>query len=303
MILPSFLFAQQKETFPFEGEQREYYLHIPKDLKEGAPLVLVLHGYALPYDKTPKTMDAIADREGFVVCYPQGRKDYKNFNYWNIGYPVHKNETNDDVAFIKELSKFLRKKLSLSQVFMCGFSNGGDMCYLTALSSPGFISAYASVAGLFMVDWKEKYNPVPALPFMEIHGTKDGAVRWDGDYQGADGWGKYISVKDAVGYMILHNECTSMSVDTLRRKGPHMVIRTKWAGGRRTQVPEFFPRSEVVLCKVVGSTHGWQEEDMDTFEVIWEFFKRYLCKSKTYFEDYSLEAVSGPQMVQGDLKH
>jgi len=268
-------------TFPFEGEQREYWIYKPETVKPGAPLVVVLHGYALPYPQTPKDMNVIADREGFVVCYPQGRIDQKGRNYWNIGYPIHKDMTNDDVAFVKALSRHIMDSENLSQAFLCGFSNGGDMCYLTALSGGGFFTAYASVAGLFLSDWKTKYDPKAVAPFMEIHGTADLAARWAGDYDGADGWGKYISVREAVQYMIDKDGCSSFHVDTLRQKGAHKAIMYTWGNGRSARVPVTFPSSQVKLCKVEGASHGWQTEDVDTFELMWDFFKRYLSWKPT----------------------
>ena len=60
-------------TFDIDGRSREYILHIPKNIKPNAPLVFVLHGLggtnSLIREYTRK--DKVADKNGFVDCYPQ----------------------------------------------------------------------------------------------------------------------------------------------------------------------------------------------------------------------------------------
>jgi polyhydroxybutyrate depolymerase len=66
---------QEDNIFAFEvdGRAREYILHIPENIKPNAPLVFVLHGLggtnSLIREYT--RMDMVADKNGFVVCYPQ----------------------------------------------------------------------------------------------------------------------------------------------------------------------------------------------------------------------------------------
>ncbi len=60
-------------TMNHEGLEREYILYKPKNFSENGPLVMMLHGYSsnnnnlLSYSK----MNAIADQNGFMICYPQ----------------------------------------------------------------------------------------------------------------------------------------------------------------------------------------------------------------------------------------
>ena len=42
----------------------------------------------------------VAEREGFAVCYPQGEKDAKGKNCWNVGYDVQQGLKRDDVGFV-----------------------------------------------------------------------------------------------------------------------------------------------------------------------------------------------------------
>ena len=52
------------------GIDRTYRLHLPEGLPDGAPLVIVLHGYGGQGDPERFDMNRVADRHGFAVCYP-----------------------------------------------------------------------------------------------------------------------------------------------------------------------------------------------------------------------------------------
>ena len=67
------------------GTERSYKLHLPQGLPQGAPLVVVLHGYGANNDAGRFGMNAAADRHGFAVCYPQGAKDGRGKTCWNVG--------------------------------------------------------------------------------------------------------------------------------------------------------------------------------------------------------------------------
>ena len=104
--------------FDLNGEMREYLLHIPKNIHPNAPLVFVLHGLRSTalYIQENTRMDSVADKNGFVVCYPQGSSSTektiyteKGSYFWNVGYEIHKNETVDDIFFKNHLQYFYNK--------------------------------------------------------------------------------------------------------------------------------------------------------------------------------------------------
>ena len=80
--------------FQSNGKDREYYLHRPPSLSLNSPLVFVLHGLGGTASgiREYSQMDAIANKYGFAVCYPQGTGGSKNTRYtkkgdtfWNVG--------------------------------------------------------------------------------------------------------------------------------------------------------------------------------------------------------------------------
>ena len=129
-------------TMKWQGMERIYRLHIQDNLPNGAPLVLVLHGYGGP---DPGILNTMADRHQFAACYPQGEKDGRGKTCWNVGYPFQHDITIDDVDFLTKLVGHLQDKHGFSRhnVFCVGMSNGGEMCYQLAAQRPGLFAAIA----------------------------------------------------------------------------------------------------------------------------------------------------------------
>ena len=267
----------ERFTMRDQGLEREYYLYRPEGLKEGAPLVIVLHGYGGSALKGKKEMMDVADRNGFAVCYPQGIEDPKGKPGWNVRYPSQEGMKIDDVKFIITLSKELQKKFSLSakNTFLTGMSNGGDIIYLIAMRAPKAFKAMASIAGL-QFSWMEtEYSYKHPLPFMEVHGTQDRVSEWLGDPENKGGWGAYIPVPAAVARIIAVNGCTEEYVTELpRREGRNQVTLYQFKGGKPA-VKGGKP-TEVWLYKVEGGDHSWSDKDLDTCSEIWRFFSQWL---------------------------
>ena len=252
--------------FKHQGMIREYYLYTPAGLKEGAPLVLCLHGYGgSGANGKVELMDA-ADKHGFAICYPDGSPDPRGKKSWNVGYPFQKGMKTDDVDFIAKLAKSLKKEHGFREAFLTGMSNGGEMCYLTAQKKPEAFKAIASIAGLTLTDMMPLKYKKP-VPFMEVHGTEDHTSEWTGDPDNEGGWGAYMAVPAALSHIIAANGCVSETITELPRKeGRNQVILHHFQGGA----------ADVLVYKVIGGNHSWSDKDMDTCDAILEFFKAYL---------------------------
>ena len=176
------------------------YLHIPQDLEDKAPLVVVIHGYTsaaeniMSYSK----MNEVADREGFAVIYPQGTIDSQGNAFFNVGYEFNKDSKIDDVSFIRELVIQVRDTYQLSEknIFATGMSNGGDMSYLLACTSSDLFKAVAPVAGVMMKETLDNSNPQNPIPDFEIHGTNDKISLFQGDLENKEGWGSYYGLPE-----------------------------------------------------------------------------------------------------------
>lgn len=260
-----------KYEFESQGKTRTYAMYLPANLKEGAPLVIYTHGYGSK-SRWKKGLNAVADKEGFAVCYPDGYPDSRGKDGWNVGYPSQVGMDVDEAVFFRDLNKEVcrRFKLSEENVFMTGMSNGGDLCYQLAFTAPGLYKAYASVAGL-LFEHVYMNNAVPKpVPFMEIHGDADKTSMWTGDHAGAGGWGAYVAVPIAVGEMAVANKCVDVKEEcfpTLKDE-KRMVTHTVF-----TSSPYGF---DVELYRIEGGPHSWGTGDLATEEIVWRFFSRFV---------------------------
>lgn len=261
-----------EHKFKHKGVEYTYSVYIPKGLKPGAPLVMVLHGYGskdvpvIKYGFNP-----VADEHGFAVCYPHGPKDENNKIYWSIGYKYHiqTKQMRDDAGFIVRLVKHLQKSYDLSKhnVFSAGNSNGGAMGYILAYKKPEHFAAIASVSGHIMEYMYRRLKPKMPIPIMEIHGTHDHLARWNGDPFNNDLRGGDIAIPRVVGLWAAVNHCTyevTEELPQLRNK----IIAHKYKGGTNG--------NEVWLYEIINGKHSYAEKDMNTAAEIWKFFSMYL---------------------------
>ena len=120
-------------------------------------------------------MNAVSDTARFLVCYPEGINAS-----WNVGWVF--GSTADDVGFTAALIDELYGKYNIDQnrVFACGMSNGGFMSYRLACELPSRIAAIASVTGSMVPQALTSCKPGRPVPVMEIHGTSDNIVNYNG---------------------------------------------------------------------------------------------------------------------------
>jgi polyhydroxybutyrate depolymerase len=167
------------ETMTHDGIERRYLLHVPTDLPVDrmVPLVLVLHGAGGdPEDiEAGSGWNAVADERGMVVAYPEG-----DGGDWNAGACCGSavRENHDDVGFLEELVDHLDgfAQIDPARVVLVGHSNGGMMAYRLACDPDSKVFGVASVAGTNMAGCP----PAHPLSFLEIHGTADRVVPFEG---------------------------------------------------------------------------------------------------------------------------
>ena len=161
-------------------ETRSYRLYVPNGVKENAPLVVSLHGAnGNQYANRPMTTD-VADAEGFIVVYPQG----KTINFYLAGMNTtgwnSTGEDNADVEFIKAVIEDVAKNYSIdrNRIYCCGFSNGGMMTYALSNTCSDIFAAFASISGLQMNEFHFHHTGVRPVPFLHIHGKADDFVKY-----------------------------------------------------------------------------------------------------------------------------
>lgn len=245
------------------AEMRQYRLYVPRSYQRGKPVALIFgfHGNTGHADQFEaySGFSPLAEREGFIVVYPQGAGGQ---------YPTWETkEGSKDVQFVRDLIVKVSGICSIDskRIYAVGHSLGGGMANRLACDLAERIAAIGPVSGAYQ-------NPLPCTPtqpvaVVAIHGTNDSVVF----YQGIPPGGMVIEAYTAIGTPIPQwasgwagrNDCDA-NATVIYNEEP--VSAQQWSGCRNA--------ADVVLYTIRGGEHGWPSE-MDAPQVIWDFFAKH----------------------------
>ncbi|MDQ3945143.1 MAG: hypothetical protein M3357_08360 [Actinomycetota bacterium] len=217
---------------------RPYGLKVPEgyDGQRPVPLVVLLHGYSSngSAQNSYFRLGAQADRETFLLAYPNGTRDLTGNRFWNAtdaccdfyGRGV------DDVAYLDavldEISS--RYRVDPGRVFLVGHSNGAFMAHRYACDRSGRVAAIVTLAGM---QWKDTSRCGASSPVsvLHVHGRDDGTIRYEG---GSTPKGAYPGAVDTVGAWAGENGCSGSLGPTDRR-----LDLDSWVPGDETTVERY----------------------------------------------------------------
>ena len=258
----------------FEDTAREYLLYIPKKLskKKPVPLLICLHGYgdsAYMFMYNTRFND-IAERENFIVVYPQGTL-FKDSPFWNtLGYGRSKI---NDLGFLENLVYEISKDYNIDQtrIYAAGMSNGGFMAMEIACSLSHIFTAVASVTGTMTNKLYESCNPSENVSVLQIHGTLDRQILYNGNKE----WS--ISVPTLLEFWSKTNKLNERpKIKTYRGESPYNISKYSYLGDRKN-------KTEVVHFKIEKGEHQWynfnSSDSNTTSELVWDFLSKKSKKS------------------------
>jgi polyhydroxybutyrate depolymerase len=285
-------------TLRHGGRQRSYIVHVPPGAAGALPVLLAFHGgggNARGFQAYAE-LDAVADREHFLVVYPNGTGPFLNrLLTWNAGdnccgYAL-RNKVND-LGFVATLLTDLenRTRIDRRRVYATGHSNGGIFAHRLGAERSGIIAAIAPVAGALDL---RSFAPTRPMPVLHIHSVDDPRALYEGGlgppFPGTNSRVMHQPVQAGLNRWIAANGCRA-TVDSMTSN------QTREVDGRRVESIDLLHWSscregvEVQHWQLTGSGHGWpgktatpvsegfigpQSKLLSAAEEVWKFVSRF----------------------------
>ncbi len=253
------------------SQSRTSILHVPPQLvqKKLLPVIIALHGgMGTGVSMESKTgFSSLADREGFLVAYPDGIAGPGGKGSWNVGWvdSYSSRQKTDDVAFLKKLVEVLIEKhrVDPERVYLTGGSNGGMMTHVMVAKHPKLFAAVAVVVASVPLDYEPPKTPVPIL---FINGDADDEVPFEGGMSRnalvrSRQQKPFSSVPELVAKWAKANGAVDPPV--VKRQGS--VVTTTYKATKSG--------AETVFIRLEGTGHGWPAREFDATSEVWKFFK------------------------------
>jgi polyhydroxybutyrate depolymerase len=282
------------------GRTRLALVHVPPAASRASslPLVLAFHGGGGEASsfKAEAGLDAVADREGFIVAYPFGTGPFqRRLLTWNAGMGCcgyAREHQIDDVGFaialIDELSR--RTRIGERRVYVTGHSNGAMMTYRIAAERADRIAAIAPVGGAMDV---ESFAPAHPVPVLHVHSVDDPRALYDGGlgppFPGTNHRVMHRPVEDGLARWREHNGCMGAPTISKTRRGESGSMNE----GQSAKLLVWSPCAQgsvVEHWQLTAVGHGWPGREsvgaheeiigppttlVDAAEEVWAFVSRF----------------------------
>lgn len=131
----------EKQSFPFEGRKRTFYLFVPDSIPADSalPLIVLLHGSGQDGPSLANPWRSLASKEGIILVAP------------DAAHRISWDAQDDHPDFIRELVEAAEEKHAVDtrRVYLFGHSNGGVYALTLALLESQYFAAVAVHAGAF----------------------------------------------------------------------------------------------------------------------------------------------------------
>jgi len=289
-------------TIRHDGMKRTALVRVPPQAAERRPLPVVLNfhggGGSAASQERYAHMDAIADREGFIVVYPNGTGMLQDsLLTWNAGTccGMAARQDTDDVGFVRALLDELVERLPVdsTRIYATGLSNGAMMSYRLAAELSDRIAAIAPVAGASALS---PFHAKRMVPILHVHSVDDPRAPYGGGlgppFPFTNVRVRHRPVAETLSEWVAFGGCNATPELRAERHGvpgtqtaDHTARLYVYAGCR--------DGAEVALWRLTGAGHVWPGGELnllprllgpgtdviDVNEEIWRFFRRYRLPS------------------------
>lgn len=243
------------QTLSVDGQLRRFLVHLPPgDAAVPRPLLVTLHGGGGRAEGMDRLtgLDALADRDGVIVVYPQGLD-----RHWNDGRITIKRKV-DDVAFIRAMLDRIERTwpVDARRVGVTGMSNGAIFAERLGCDLADRLSLIAPVAGSLARDYRPDCRPARPLAVLQFDGTDDPIVPYAGgevaSFGGLGEAGAVLAVDDTAAFWAMANGCLA--------EGPEQPAGTTTGDGTRVSRRTWTAcraGGAVVRYRIDGGGHTW----------------------------------------------
>ena len=272
--------SAQEKSIVYKDLKRKYIVYTPAAYhsrpQQKFPVVVNYHGGGMTMREQMlyTQMNRTADRENFIVVYPQGIEQD-----WNVGFGMDYKEGSDDIGFTEAMLDKIRHdyRVDPQRVYATGLSRGGFFSLRVAAQLPQLFAAVASVGAPMPHPVMAHHVSGAKVGVMIMHGTADSIALYDGKASG------YLSAPDTYQYWLRHNELGAT------RPVLRSINRDRDDGTGVTHAEQGADGVSVALVTVKEGGHSWPgadafniglplgktSRDIDANATIWEFFAKH----------------------------
>lgn len=172
-----------------DGDEREYYVHVPKGYtgETAVPMVIMLHGTSGDGEKfyNVSGWKEVGEDENIITVFPSSWRyciidngETKNTTKWNTPPDAEFSfcagqKPRNDIKFLSTViaEVYSKYKINNKRIYLSGFSNGGQMAAKCVIELSDKLAAIAENAGSFYID--SMYTPKRKLPVLFQIGNED----------------------------------------------------------------------------------------------------------------------------------
>ncbi|MEO8335372.1 MAG: PHB depolymerase family esterase [bacterium] len=163
-----------RATFANGQGSREFVVFAPSSLPTERAMVVMLHGCGQTADDMARgtRMNAAAERERFVVLYPEQPASANPQKCWNWFVPDNQTRDKGETALLAGLIDSVARAFNVRRVSLVGMSAGAAMAANLAVAYPERYSALALHSGIPALAAKDVMGAIAAMQ----KGAADGAA-------------------------------------------------------------------------------------------------------------------------------